>query len=815
MSAAPPPPKRVITADPIVEAYHPRFAGLWAAAVYAVATLALGWPALAGKFLVGPHSDQYIAGYAFREFAASTLKATGSFPLWNPYQFGGMPFIAAMHGDIFYPTFLLRMVMPTDVAMTWGFMIHVFLAGAFTYLFLRRARFGFPAALVGGLAYMMSGHIATYVSPGHDGKLFVAALFPLLLWAVLAWVRDGRKWALGAIAIFVGLDVLSPHPQLLEYSLLAAGAYAIVLAVGLVRDGEGDSRLAIGRLAAALGAVIVGLAIGAVQFLPVRGYVGWSPRASGIGTYERATSYAKNPQEILNFYLPEFTGILSHYWGPNGIHFQGDYAGAVVLVLASLGLTGLRSDRRSRELWFWAITIIVALLWALGGATPFYKVPFYLIPGTKYFRAPDSVFFVGTLGIAVFAARGVERALAAQVSRRFVIWWLAFAAAFAILALTGGLTNFAKSVAPEGGLDLVDANSAALVLGAFRSLVFVAVAAMALLNAAAIRKRAGRYAPVAIIALLTALDLFVVNKQYWVFSPPASQLYASDAALDYVNKLKQPERVIAVPTQGDFDVALYVGAELMTHRVLNPLGYHGNELARYNDLVAIPQGGGPTDDSRRLILTNLNVQRLTATQYLLANGTQLATMIPGLQQVAGPTANDPSGRTNYLYKLPESAPYAWVAPVIVKAADDAVLATVTDPRFDVQSAALFDPAAPVDAAPAVTSLPAPTGIVAHFDSYAPGHMSVSLDRDAPAGSALVVAENYYPGWTATVDGKPGRIGRAQYSMIGVQLPAGARKIDLVFTSSAYQTGKVVTWIAILVAFIGLVGGIVVERRRVA
>src|SRR5690606_36592282 len=49
----------------------PRFALGWAALVHAVCTLALGFPALAGKFLVNPYSDQYIAGYAFREFARS------------------------------------------------------------------------------------------------------------------------------------------------------------------------------------------------------------------------------------------------------------------------------------------------------------------------------------------------------------------------------------------------------------------------------------------------------------------------------------------------------------------------------------------------------------------------------------------------------------------------------------------------------------------------------------------------------------------------------------------------------------------------
>ncbi|MEA2766111.1 MAG: hypothetical protein QOK07_2515, partial [Gemmatimonadaceae bacterium] len=198
----------------------PRFAFGWAALVYAFGTLSLGYPALLGKFLVSPHSDQYIAGYAFREFAASTLKATGHFPLWNPYLFGGMPYIAAMHGDIFYPTFLLRMVMPTDVAMTWGFVIHIFLAGLFTFGFLRALGYSFYGSLIGGFAYMMSGQIASYVSPGHDGKLFVSALFPLALWILYRGFRGGKTWTWGAFALVIGLCALSPHPQLLQYTLL-------------------------------------------------------------------------------------------------------------------------------------------------------------------------------------------------------------------------------------------------------------------------------------------------------------------------------------------------------------------------------------------------------------------------------------------------------------------------------------------------------------------------------------------------------------------------------------------------------------------
>src|SRR6266550_2377460 len=231
-------PRQIPVAAPDSAALSaPRFAFGWAALVYALCTLSLAYPALAGQFLVNSHSDQYIAGYAFREFAASTLKATGHFPLWNPYLFGGLPYVAAMHGDIFYPTFLLRMVMPTDAAMTWGFAIHLFLAGLFAFGFFRTVGYGFYGSLIGGIAYMMGGQLASLVSPGHDGKLFVSALFPLALWMLYLGFRRGKAWAWGVFALTIGLDVLSPHPQLLQYTLLACGAYSLYLAFSRI-DGN-------------------------------------------------------------------------------------------------------------------------------------------------------------------------------------------------------------------------------------------------------------------------------------------------------------------------------------------------------------------------------------------------------------------------------------------------------------------------------------------------------------------------------------------------------------------------------------------------
>ncbi|MEO7084964.1 MAG: hypothetical protein ABI442_08425, partial [Gemmatimonadaceae bacterium] len=212
------------------ETAAPRHATAWASLVYALATLTLAYPALAGLFLINPRSDQYQAGFQFREFAAQSLKSGHGFPMWNPFIQGGLPYVAAMHGDIFYPTFLLRMIMPTDMAMTWEFPIHLFLCGLVTYLFLRAWRFGYYSALIGGLAYMMGGSIAGTASPGHDGKLFVSAMLPLILLLLTRGIRDGRLWAWGGAALTIGLAVLSPHPQALQYLLLVAGAFALYVA---------------------------------------------------------------------------------------------------------------------------------------------------------------------------------------------------------------------------------------------------------------------------------------------------------------------------------------------------------------------------------------------------------------------------------------------------------------------------------------------------------------------------------------------------------------------------------------------------------
>ena len=810
----------------------PRFATAWALLVYVLATFALAYPALSGAWLVAIQSDQYIAGYAFREFAAQSLRSGTGFPQWNPYLFGGLPYIAAMHGDIFYPTFLLRMIMGADQAMTWSFIIHLVLAGLFTYGFLRAWGVGFHGALIGGLAYMLSGPIAAYASPGHDGKLYVSTLMPLALWMLVRGIRDGRPWAWGGLAVTMGLAVLSPHPQLLQYMLLASGAFALLLAFG----GQGSAKLprdvALKRLGLALGAVALGAVIGAIQYMPVREYVNWSPRAGGKD-YAHAVSYSLPAEELLNAVVPQFSGILDSYWGINLIHHHSEYPGVVVLVLAGAGLfAGGAVSRRFR--WFWIGTFIVSLLWALGGSTPFYRIIYEVVPGTKFFRAPSTMMFVTMFSVAVLAAMGAERVISAAhtIPKRFLWGWAGAIVAIGLIFAAGLPQVVAESVAnrmaaigyPPAAtayrIELAKANQPAVLLGSLRSIVFVLLALGVIVAVA--RGRLSRVRAAWALAAFVAIDLWTIERRYWIFSPPAKVVFASDSAVEILRRAAAPGRVVTwdpTRTRASRDPAFYDGLMVFRQRLAE--GYHGNELGRYQRLLEGENSRFPFQglDAAPLgpeFMRHENVHYLytTLADSLISQvQTPLRWTAPAVK-LAGPVRNA-AGSMVYLYRVPGDNAAAWVATAIVKGSDEQALATVLDPRFDPARAAIIDPAANVPSAE-LTTPPTPASVKANVTRLEAGRIDVQLDTPAPAGAALVVSENFYPGWTAVVDGSNSApTVRANFNLIGVPLPSGARLVQLKFTDPAYGMGKIVTLIALALAIGAIVAGVLVERRRLA
>src|SRR5207247_282475 len=193
-------------------------------------------------------------GFAWPTWSAEWFRRLGHLPLWDTEVFGGLP-LAAGHGNVFYPTWLLRFVIPVTTAGNLSFFVHYILAGLFTYLLLRRLRVSWTGSVIGGLAYELSGLIASYPSPGHDGKLFASTALPLVFLALVLALRDRRPEGYPLLAAAVALTLLG-HFQLAYYLLIAAGLFALYLTVEEVPDTRGGARLV--SLGLALGAVVLG-----------------------------------------------------------------------------------------------------------------------------------------------------------------------------------------------------------------------------------------------------------------------------------------------------------------------------------------------------------------------------------------------------------------------------------------------------------------------------------------------------------------------------------------------------------------------------
>ncbi|HUR93401.1 MAG TPA: YfhO family protein [Gemmatimonadales bacterium] len=771
-------------------AFEPRRPALVAAAVFILAALTLCWPMLAGRWLLG--DDQYVAGYGFRLFGAEMFRATGRIPEWNPYLFGGLPYIAAQHGDVFYPTAWLRWFLPIDTAMNVGFFAHIALAGACMYALLRTLRLKWTGAVVGGLAYELSGIVASMVRPGHDGKLYVSALAPLLLLSLVSAIRDRRPWGYGLLALTVGLGMLSPHYQMTYYLLVAGAVWTLYL---VFLDPERPAEIRWPReLAIAFGAVLLGLAIAAIQVLPFLQYIPYSPRAAGgpSGGWEYATMFSMPPEELMTGVLPQFNGVLDAYWGRNFFKLHTEYLGALVVVLAVLGV-GDKSRRRLVTA-LGAIALLFLLV-SFGGHSPFYYLWYEVMPMMKKVRAPGMAFFLVALPIAAFAAIGADRLLRRDLPLRALLLPLATLGGVALLGVAGVLQAVATVLAGAEQAARVAANEAALRAGALR-LLLVVLAGGGILWAVWRGKLRGGLAAAA-LAVAVAGDLWSIDRLFFEFRGPASEIFRDDAVTAKLRAEPQPFRVL--------DAGVYQGSYLMAHNIQTMLGYHGNEVRFYDELLG---GKGQWRFAGSPALLDL-----LAVRFLLLPAAQA---VPGFHQVLGPVTTTP-GTPAVLMERDTVPPYVRVIPGAAQLADDQVVPTVIDPRFPYAAIALYpDTVSGLMPEPIRGGQPpAPVAVRPTLAEWGPGRMRIELQGTAVKPAYLLVAETWYPDWHAEVDGKPVAVHRADYALLSVALPPGARQVTFSFASPAYARGKLVTLAAVIVTCVLLAAPWWPRRRSAA
>ena len=765
-----------------------RFPVLTATALYAAAVAMAFLQFFRGQFLVNAMSDAR-TGFPGRAVAAEYFHATGQILEWSPYTFGGMPFLANTgNGDTFYPTFLLRLLLSPDAGVTLGFMLHLVLAGLFMFLFLRALKLDWGAAFTGGAAYLMSGQIVSLVSPGHDGKLFVSALLPLALLLLYKGVTTFSWRSYVGFGATVGFSLLTPHVQLTYYLLMAAGFWWLYL---VFFSGERPKEAPwLGNAALFVLALGLGFALAAVQLMPFFEYIPFSPRgAEGSSStgYAYGTGWSMPPEEVFGTLWPAFMGNLRDYWGRNPFKLHSDYVGVATLVLASFGF--LLKGRR-RLAWFLVFLTAYGLLFAFGGYTPFYRIPYTILPGISKTRVPSMIFFLVSFSAAALAAMGVQalQELDDAVRRRWLVRLAAVLGALTLLAVAGGFRPIMDLVADPQRFGGVIANYPAFRLDALRVLLF------GLLTAGLLWRRFPQAAWGLALGLVVLLDLWSVERQFIQWTPPASESFAADGV---VKAVEGDSGIFRVLPYGVYDENRNF---LMTHRVRSVLGYNGQELHRYDELL-----GGKNEWKN---IGSPSIWRLLAVKYVvLPQPMEAAALTP----VAGPVPTH-DGQEAYVYRYEDAQPFALLVPAAVKVPEDQAIPTLADPRFDSRRYILTPMEGSVGAA-APLGVPEPIPDPVKVEMPREGFYRFTLASPAPQDAFLSVSENWYPDWHATVDGQPAEVVRAQLSLMAVPVAAGAKVVELTFRSDAYRRGRLVT-LAVLafLALLVLADGVARLRR---
>ncbi len=493
---------------------------------------------------------------------------------------------------------------------------------------------------------------------------------------------------------------------------------------------------------------------------------------------------------IPEFFLGGFTGAPAEYWGSNPLKLHSEYLGLPVIALAILGF----GDRRRRLVWWLGGIGVLFLLIALGGATPFYHLWWAVMPMVKKTRAPGMVFFVVAFCVATFAAFGVTRLeREGQTRVRTVRAWLIAAAVIALLGAIGVFGRLAVSLAPAERVAQAIAHGDTIRSSALiGALLFAAVAVLAW------GRLLGRVPALAFalgLPLLVGADLWRDGKHFWTYSPaPAQGLYRTDDVIARLQQLPKPLRVL--------NLNAYPQNVLMAHGIPQVLGYQGNELRYYDELL-----GGRNE--WRYLLTSTRLWDLLAVRYVLIADTA---QIPGYHLALGPVTTAAGTRT-YVYEADTVPPYARVAPAAVKVDVGAIPPTLADPRMPgYDRVVLFGNDAPVNPPP-LQGWPSPSPSKARVTAWDAGRMTIALEPPPADSSYVLVSENWYVDWRATVDGRAAPVLRGDHALITVPVGPGARSVELSYHSRTFARGKVIALFSLLVVLAGFVAPAVVQRRR--
>ena len=750
---------------------------------------------------------------------------TGEKSWWTDALFGGMPtfqIAPSYEGTTMLSpaSALYRLYFPTPVS--WIFLL---MLGFFLLMLAFKVKWYY--AVLGAIGYAFSSYFFILMGAGHIWKLMVLAYIPPTI-AGIVWCYRGKYLGGAAIAaFFAALQLASNHVQMTYYSMFLIVALVIAYLVKAIIDKK-VGRWCIATAALAVAAVLALAANSPNLYLTykyaqetMRGghseltpkgedAVNAKPTKGGLDKdYITQWSYGKG--ETFTLLIPNVKGgatikpehggnrmlslgetekaekmvntgqmnqqdyqILSQfpqYFGDQPMTNGPVYVGALICALFLLGCLIVKGPVK----WALLIATIISILLSWGHNMMWltdWMIDHF--PMYNKFRTVASILVIAEIAMPILAVLGLRELFKEPDGwRKHKVALLAsFGLCAAICLLTaiapGIFGHFSaeehEQLVASGQIQQYPSVDAAIAAvrgalvssDAWRSLIVILIGFAVIFGY--LKGKLNEMVATLLVAGIVLVDMYAVNKRYidsesftshydlpeQSFAPrPADTQILQDKDMNY--------RVMDVQHFGEAMPSYF-------HKTVG--GYHAAKLTRYNDLI-----------NNQIGKNNMQVLNMLNTRYVIVD--------------------DQNVQRN-----PEALGNAWFVDSLTYV-DNADQEMAFLDNFNAACSAVADAKFKQQLGQASAVQP---GDTIYETSYAPNHLTYK--SHSANGGLAVFSEIYFPwGWKVTVDGKPVEMGRVNYVLRALQLPAGDHEIDFKFAPD--EVNKTQTWAKVAVVIIYL------------
>ena len=810
--------------------------------LFAVISFAYFFPAdLDGRIL---YRHDASAGRGAGQEVSEYHERTGKVSRWTNATFSGMP--TYQTAPSYQSTGVLNQVMkayhlwlPENVWYVFAYLLGF-------YILLRAFDFRWHLAALGAIVWAFSSYFFIIIAAGHIWKVMALAYLPPLI-AGLVWAYRGKLLCGFCVtALFSAFEIDANHVQMTYYYLFVIAAMVIAYGVDAVRRGQWKGFLRATGVCAA--GALIGVLLNLSNLYHTWQYAQESMRgkselvkknvtnqtSSGLDR-DYITQWSYGIDETWTLLVPNAKGGASvplaanakamekadpnfmqiyqqmgQYWGDQPGTSGPVYVGAFVLMLFVLGLFIVKGPMK------WALlgaTVLSILLSWGHNFMPFTDFFLDYVPMYSKFRTVASILVIAEFTIPLLAMLALKRLVDEPDLMGKQMRWV-----YVSFGLTGGIallfalmptvffSDFISAAElealkgiPADYLAPLESNLRSIREGIFvadcwRSFWIIAIG-MALLLLYRYRKLKAEYM-VGAMVLLCLVDMWQVNKRYL-----NDGMFVEKSVREQAQPMTETDRLILRDKDLDYRV-LNLASNTFNenetsyyHKSIG--GYHAAKLRRYQDLIdnyiapemqrlmsALAKSGGDMTkvkgDSIFPVLNMLNAKYFIVplqdnktvpiqNPYVLGN----AWFVDKLNYVNNANQElEALGKLNLRHEA------------------------VADARFK----AVLGEATPQDS----------TSVV-KLTAYAPNQLTYEVK--SATGGVMVFSEIYYPEWTATVDGKPVEIGRADYVLRALKVDKGQHQVVLTFDPKSVKQTETVAYAAYVVLLLVVLFGLYAEWKR--